>query len=189
MPRAVPAASVLVDNLPPPTQGPPPAARLTHDVLHNYVELERVTYAADLVIAGARPEHLEQQPLPVLIVGVRGDDGEPFGFHIMRALNPYYPMGQFLKSPLGEQLTPELAAFMKLDAAALRAGGLSAQDVRELGWPLSRWNYLFGVGIPFFTDLGMRAREFTMDAHEALATAVLPVEDDGTSEPLFRIEL
>jgi hypothetical protein len=84
MPRSATAASVLVDHLPPPPDGPPPAGRITHDVLKNYVELERMTYVSDLVVAGTRPEHLECQPLAVLIFGVRGDKGEPFGLHVMQ---------------------------------------------------------------------------------------------------------
>jgi hypothetical protein len=43
-----------------------------------------MTYVSELVVAGARPEHLEKQPLAVLIVGVRGDKGEPFGLHVMQ---------------------------------------------------------------------------------------------------------
>lgn len=94
MPRSATAASVLVDHLPPPPDGPPPADRISHDVLKNYVELERMTYVNDLIVAGARPEHLETQPLAVLIIGVRGDKGEPFGLHVMQVRGlplPYEP--------------------------------------------------------------------------------------------------
>jgi hypothetical protein len=182
--RNVAAASVLVDQLSPPSDGPVPAERLGFDILRNFIDLERITYTTDLVVAGARPEHLEQQPLPVLIVAVRGDDGEPFGMDVMRALNPHYHISQFLMSPLGEQLTPELANFMRLGVDELRK--LRAQDVRQLGWPLSRWNVLFGVGVNFLMDVGLRPRDLKMDPMEALASAALP---DDQGEPLFRIEL
>lgn len=178
-------ASVLVDQLPPASDAPPAAERLGLDILKNYTELERVTYVSDLVVAGARPEHLEQQPLPVLILGVRGDNGEPFGYHVLKALNPHYTMAQFLASPLGEQLTPELIEFMRLTHAELRS--LNACEVRQLGWPLSRWHLLFGVGVNFFTELGMKTRDLCIGAEEALATALLP--DEEGSEPLFKIEL
>jgi hypothetical protein len=177
--------------MPPPPDGPPPADRITYDILKNYVELERMTYTNDLVVAGARPEHLETQPLAVLIVGVRGDKGEPFGLHILQALNPFYTIGRLLASPLGEQITQELAAFMHLDAAALKTCGLKAEDVRAVGWPLSRWYHVFGVGIDFFLDLGMKRREFVMDDAEALSTAGLSLDEgDGVNEPaLFKIDL
>jgi hypothetical protein len=191
MPRSATAASVLVDHMPPPPDGPPPADRITYDILKNYVELERMTYTSDLVVAGARPEHLETQPLAVLIVGVRGDKGEPFGLHVLQALNPFYTIGRLLASPLGEQITQELAAFMHLDANALKSGGLTADDVRTVGWPISRWFHVFGVGVDFLLDLGMKRREFAMDDAEALSTAGLSLDEgDGTNEPaLFKIEL
>jgi hypothetical protein len=176
--------SVLIDQLPSANQAPLPAEQLTSDVLRNFVELGRITYTDDLLVAGARPEHLEQQPLPILVVGVRGDKGEPFGMSVMQALNPHYTVAQLLQSPLGEQLTPELACFIRLDAQELKT--LKPADVRALGWPLSRWYGLFGVGVDFFTSIGMRAREFRMDSEEALATAVLP---DDSGEPIFKILL
>jgi hypothetical protein len=166
---------------------------LTFDILKNYVDLERMTYVSDLVVVGARPEHLERQPLAVLIVGVRGDKGEPFGMHVMKALNPYYTLADFLKSPLGEQLTAELAAFIGLDAAALKTSGLRAEDVRSIGWQSARWYYVFGIGIDFFLDLGMKRTEFAMNTDEALATAglFLSLDDEkSASEPaLFKIDL
>ena len=177
-------ASVLVDRLPPAREEPQRAERLGVNILTNYVEAEKITYVTDLVIAGARPEHLEQQPLPVLIVGVRGDAGEPFGMGVMRSLNPYYSFAQLLASPIGEQLTTELVGFMHLGPDELKT--LTASEVRQLGWPLSRWHALFGVGTNFFTDLGLKPRELCMTTEEALATAALPNED---GEPVFKIDL
>lgn len=192
MPRSANAASVLVDHMPPP-MGVPSAAteRLTWDILKNYVELERITYVTDLVLAGARPEHLENQPLPVLIVGVRGDRGEPFGYETMKSLNAHYTIGQFLAGPLGDQITQELSAFMRLDENALKSHGLTASDVRSIGWSLSRWYHVFGVGIDFFLNLGMKRREFFLNDDEAIATAALCLDDgDEANQPaLFKIEL
>lgn len=194
MPRAAARASVLVDHMPPlvdpgKTSG---LERLTGDILRNYVDMERITYVTDLVISGTRPEHLEQQPLPVLIVGVRGDKGEPFGYEVMKSLNPHYTIGQFLASALGHQLTYELASFMKLDGAALKTYGLTAHDVRLINWSLARWYYLFHVGIDFFMDLGMKRREFNMNEDEVIATAALALNDDDEDDKqpaLFKIDL
>jgi hypothetical protein len=111
--------------------------------------------------------------------------------HILQALNPFYTIGRLLASPLGEQITQELAAFMHLDATALKTCGLKAEDVRAVGWPLSRWYHVFGVGIDFLLDLGMKRREFVMDDAEALSTAGLSLDErDGENEPaLFKIDL
>jgi hypothetical protein len=84
-------------------------------------------------------------------------------------------------------MTQELAAFMRLDANVLKSGGLTADDVRSVGWPLSRWFHVFGVGTRFLTDLGLKPRELCMTTEEALATAALPDEDGP--DPVFKIDL
>lgn len=80
---------------------------------------------------------------------------------------------------------------MHMDAAALKAGGLKADDVRAVGWPLSRWFHVFNVGIDYFLEIGMKRHEVIMDSEETLSTAGLSLDDgDGTNEPaLFKIEL
>jgi hypothetical protein len=79
---------------------------------------------------------------------------------------------------------------MNLDATALKSSGLTADDVRAVGWPLSRWFYVFGIGIDYFLELGMKRREFAMDSDEALSTAGLSLNDgDGNEPALFKIDL
>ena len=104
----------------------------------------------------------------------------------MRSLNPNYSFAQFLASPLGDQLTPELVGFMQLGQDELKT--LNACEVRQIGWPMSRWHALFGVGTRFLTDLGLKPRELCMTTEEALATAALPDDEEG-AEPVFKIDL